>query len=537
MDEQEPDVDLRALLATLRRRVWVIVACVVVFAAGAFVASARQPDLYAATSQVRVTDPNADAVFTGIQIKSDPKREVNTQILVIQSSSIRTCADAALGEQADALENLIVSGKGETDILLIRAASRSPQVAVDASNAVATCYVDAKRTALVSEFQQRAVELRRKSADLGETMSAIDAEIAADPASPNVALLRSEKAGLQDQQQELDQRADEAEVEAAVRGGNVELVDEAELPRRPFTPTPARDALLAGALGLLVGLGLAFLLERLDDKVRVEDVDDLIGDSLVLGTIPLLAARRLKHHHLPDTPRTVAKPTSAEAEAFRTVATSLRFSNLGRTKRVIAVTSADAGEGKSTVVANLAVALARSGLKVVAVSGDLRRPSLAEFFALDDSQVGLTSVLLGEVPVTEAVVRTSTADATNLLVLPAGPSPHNPAELLGSTPMQQLLDQLVQGGADYILIDCPPVLPVSDTLALAQHVDGVIVVCVPGQTKADHLEAACQRLRQIGAEIIGVTINGFSPRSGSYDQYGRYEYRSATPPTADASSG
>jgi capsular exopolysaccharide synthesis family protein len=168
---------------------------------------------------------------------------------------------------------------------------------------------------------------------------------------------------------------------------------------------------------------------------------------------------------------------------------------------------------------------------VVALSADLRRPSLAEFFGMDDSGPGLTSVLVGDTSLHQALLTLPGADASGLEVLPAGPSPHNPADLLGSQHMDELMQSLVASGADYVLVDCPPVLPVSDTLALVQHVDGVIVVCVPGQTKTDNLTTALHRLEQVGSEIIGVVLNGVSATKGRYGHYYRYEY---APANADA---
>ena len=299
----------------------------------------------------------------------------------------------------------------------------------------------------------------------------------------------------------------------------MELISHATLPTQPFAPKPAQDAVLAAGLGLLIGLAIVFLLERVDDSVALEDLEQVTGGAPVLGSIPLQASRNLKHHHLPERPRTLVGPRSVDAEAFRTVTTSLRFSDLGRKKRIIAVTSASMSEGKSTVTANLAVALAQGGRRVVAISGDLRRPALAQFFGIDDTDVGLTSVLVGDVPVSGAVVKVADPDATGLLILPVGPLPHNPAEILGSAAMKQMLDGLVAAGADYVLIDCPPILAVSDTLSVAEHVDGVIVVCVPGQTKSEDLADACGRLRQVGAEIIGVVANGVGEKRAKYAPY------------------
>lgn len=527
MDESELDFDLREVVGVLRRRGWIILGTIVVCVALALANASRLPSRYAATSQVRITDPNAEAVFNGVQIKSDPKREVETQIQVVLSSEIRDAANAILGDRATQVTNVSVTGQGETDILLIRAESQNPDVAKAASDALADSYVRIKRERLVSEFTKRAEELHKKSDALNEEITAIQATINLAPTGPDAETLRAQKSGIQSQKQELDRRAAEAEVEAQVRGGSVELVDHAPAPTAPFSPRPARDAVVAGALGLLLGLAAAFVFERLDDGVKYGEIESVTGGLAVLGVVPLRSGTRRHRKHLPSAPRAFVAPHSVESEAFRTLGTSLRFSNLSKAKKVLAVTSPSGSEGKSTLTANLAHSLADGGFAVVAVSADLRRPTLGQFFGLSDDGPGLTSVLIGDVSVAEVLERVPTTGSGHLLFLPAGPLPHNPAELLASPAMGKLLAGLAEGGADFVLIDCPPVLPVSDTLNLVPHVDGVVVVCVPGQTGRTPLATCIERLRTIGTEIVGVVANGFSDPSSGYGYGYAYSYAKA----------
>jgi capsular exopolysaccharide synthesis family protein len=527
VEEQESEFDIRRLAGIARRRAWIIVVCVLVLGVGAYAYSASQPKQYAATSEVHITSPSADEVFSGAQIKPDPKREVDTQTLIAKSNQIRTCANKALGSSASQVDRITVSGTGDTDILLIRAESHSPKVAQKASIAVTDCYLAARHTSATKQYQGQITALQKQSVALAKKIAALNA--APGPKGPATPL-GNQLADLQSQKDQVDQSANQTTVDAAVGTGDVELISHATLPTQPFAPKPAQDAVLAAGLGLLLGLGIVFLLERVDDTVALEDLEAVTDGAPVLGSIPLQSSRALKHHHLPERPRTLVGARSVDAEAFRTVTTSLRFSDLGRKKRIIAVTSASMSEGKSTVTANLAVALAQGGRRVVAISGDLRRPSLAQFFGINDTEVGLTSVLVGDVPVSGAVVKVADPDATGLLILPVGPLPHNPAEILGSAAMKQMLDGLVAAGADYVLIDCPPILAVSDTLSVAEHVDGVIIVCVPGQTKSEDLADACGRLRQVGAEIIGVVANGVSEKRAKYAPYYAEEPKDAKPP-------
>ncbi len=200
----------------------------------------------------------------------------------------------------------------------------------------------------------------------------------------------------------------------------------------------------------------------------------------LLGTVPVYGGN--KHtRRFRSAPRTLVRPSSPAAESYHTLATSLRFSSIGKEKRTILVTSSSGGEGKTTVTANLAAVLAESGLRVVVVSADLRRPMLGELLGVPDNQKGLTSAMLGDSDLSSCFVSVTLPSGKSLFVLPAGPLPHEPSVLLGSDMFGTVLDQIKQAGADFILIDCAPVLPVSDPLAASRHVDGVIVLVAARQ--------------------------------------------------------
>jgi capsular exopolysaccharide synthesis family protein len=215
---------------------------------------------------------------------------------------------------------------------------------------------------------------------------------------------------------------------------------------------------------------------------------------------------------------------STTAEAYRALRSNLRFSAVGVKRTSILLTSSEGSEGKSTVAANLAVVLAEAGLRVVLVSADLRKPSLSSFFGIDETEKGLTSVLIGDHDLVDCVMRVPLASGRNLYVLPAGPLPQNPAEVLGSAGLRDTLDAIERAGADFILIDSPPVLPVADALALSQFTDGVLVLTVAGRTPKGHLTETVDRLRQVNADLVGVVLNGI-PTKGRYTRsYGGYSY-------------
>jgi capsular exopolysaccharide synthesis family protein len=242
----------------------------------------------------------------------------------------------------------------------------------------------------------------------------------------------------------------------------------------------------------------------------------------VIGSIPVYNPTRSRFRHFGQSERTLVPASSAASQAYHTLATSLRFSSLGKEKRTILVTSSTGGEGKTTVTANLAAVLAESGLKVVVVSADLRRPMLGGMFGVEDRDQGLTSAMLGDIELSSSCfVSVPLPSGRSIFVLPAGPLPHEPSVLLGSDMFGTILDQIKQAGADFILVDCAPVLPVSDPLAAARHVDGVIVLSLYGKTKTTNLSTTIERLRQVDAEIMGVVVNGI-PATGGYGGYYGY---------------
>jgi non-specific protein-tyrosine kinase len=200
---------------------------------------------------------------------------------------------------------------------------------------------------------------------------------------------------------------------------------------------------------------------------------------------------------------TLTDPRSPLSEAYRTLRTNLEFFSLDEPIRTLVVTSPGAEEGKSTVLANLAVALAQGGKQVILIDCDLRRPTQHELFGLDNA-TGLTTMMLDEAAQSDLPLRETPVDGLRLL--PAGPSPPNPAELLGSRRMKETTAALLER-ADVLLFDAPPVLVVTDALVLAVQVDGVLLAVKAGATKREHVQQAKERLERVNARIVGAVLN------------------------------
>jgi succinoglycan biosynthesis transport protein ExoP len=531
--ERDQELDLQHVVAVLWKRWWVIAIFVTVAAITSFAFSSRSPDRYQATAVVRVTSPNANRLFTSAQQNAvDPKRLVDTETQVLLANDVRLTVEDQLGDRRSQVGSVAVANPVGTDLLEVTVTSTSPQLARDAANAYAEVYVANRREENVSDLAQRAQELRAQAHQLDQQMGALDA---ADP----------RRVQMQTSQNSFLTLATQYEAEAGLLKSNVQIVDRAQQPNQRVSPQPLRDTGVAAVLALVLGLGLVFLLDRLDDRITgPDDLEELLPAVPLLGSVPIYDPEKKRGTtKLPHGERTLVPLNSIESEVYRTLRSNVRFSGLGRSKTILMITSASGTEGKSTVTSNLAVSLAESGQRVVLVSADLRRPALSQFFGIEETKKGLTTVLLGDSPVSDCLVPVTIESGHRLYVLPTGPLPPNPAELLGSRTMGDLLQGLAGADVDFVLIDCPPVLPVADPLAIAQFADGVVLVSVVGQTRAHHLVEACERLERVGSDVVGIVLNGVPTGRGRYPyyyyrRYGRYgDYSQRTDMGKDRSDG
>jgi capsular exopolysaccharide synthesis family protein len=266
-------------------------------------------------------------------------------------------------------------------------------------------------------------------------------------------------------------------------------------------PKPLRNVAIALVLGLMLGIGLAFLREYLDDGLETsDDLERATGALPVLGQIPRVSGWRDRQAtHLVSRD----EPGAPASEAYRTLRTSIQFLGLGRELRTIQVTSAAAHEGKSTTLANLAVAFARAGTTVTVVCCDLRRSRIHEFFGLTN-EVGFTSLMLGEASVGASLQEVPGAE--NLTLVSAGPLPPNPSELLSSRRAREVIASLARI-SDLVLIDSPPVLPVSDALIVSGMVDATLLVADAKSSSRRSVQRALQMLHQVDAPLVGTVLN------------------------------
>lgn len=293
---------------------------------------------------------------------------------------------------------------------------------------------------------------------------------------------------------------------------------DAPLPLAPTSPNK-KMALVIGALaGLIIGIAYALIRNHLDRRIRsVEMVEKAIGTAVV-GTIPvderMRDGRRVVANAVIDHSSTEGYAIS---EALRELRTNLHYMNVDNPPRVIVITSSIPSEGKSTIAANLAVTIAATGQKVVLIDGDLRRPVVADFFGLAGGG-GLTDILSGQAELDD--VLQVYGPVPSLAVLGAGRIPPNPSELLGSLAMKRLLERLSKEAV--VLIDAPPLLPVTDAAILARSTDGALIVAGAGKTTIDELEKAVATLAKVKAPLLGAVLNRVPTTGGQAAGYGYY---------------
>ena len=312
----------------------------------------------------------------------------------------------------------------------------------------------------------------------------------------------------------------------------VTVVRQAEVPDAPVSPRPKLNLALGLLLGLALGAGLAVLRETVDTSVKSpEDVESVASDGDAISVIGGIAFDR----NSTDNPLIVQDdPHSPRAEAFRQLRTNLQFVDVDNPPRSIVVTSSVPNEGKSTTAANLAITMAQAGVRVALVEADLRRPKVSSYLGLDNA-AGLTTALIGRAATTDLLQPWGNQP---LKVLPSGPTAPNPSELLGSHQMLTLIREL-ENDFDLVVIDAPPLLPVTDAAVLAALAGGAIVVVRSGRTSKEQLRRAVENLRAVDARVLGAVLNMVNVKSGRYDyyDYGSYAPQAATAPKASAGRG
>jgi len=506
----------------IRRWLWLIVVCTLLAALAAFVVSSRMTPVYSASAMllVRQAPTAGTSDYTAI-LTSERLARTYSQMLTGRPVLEEVIGQLGLEETPDEVaERVEVELIRDTQLIRLSVEDTDPIRAAESADAIGAAFIAQNHALQRARYADSLTSMQQEIEALAvlveETRVAVDELGAPETEEGQEELARRETilAGYRNTRAALLQSYESMRLTAAQSADDVVVLEAAQVPENPVRPRQLMNTALAGVVGAMLALGTAFLIEYLDDTVKTpDDVEQATGLSTV-GTIGRLDD---KHEEL----IMAAEPLSPISEAFRVLRTNIRFSGVDEPLRTILVTSPGPTEGKSLTVANLAIAMAQTGLRVVLIDGDLRRPRQHRLFGLHP-RGGLTGSLLES----STDGHLQAVEIEGLTILPAGDLPPNPAELLGSQRMRELLDELVQE-ADIVLIDSPPVLPVTDAVVLAQAVDGVLLVMDVGETRREMARQAVESLRQVGGNPIGVVLNRVPSRGGGYYYYyHHYDYYS-----------
>jgi succinoglycan biosynthesis transport protein ExoP len=515
LDLPQTQPGLSDYLAILNRRKWVVVQAVAIVTVVAYVLSAQQAKEFQASADVLLTRQNVSNIVTGVtnpDVYSSPDRFAATQAGLARSPDVAARAIATAGVRnrgaGDLLANSFVSPQSNADLLRFTVSDADPEIAATLANAYARAFTSFKAELDTAQLAKARKELQARIADLRRSGQASGSSY-----------------------QELVNSATQLRTMELLQTPN--LVTTLATGAAQIAPTPKRNAMLGAFVGLLLGLGIAFLWETLDKSVRtVGEIERRLGLPL-LARIPDPPKRLQDRNHL----AMLEDPDDAHAEAIRRLRTNLEFANIDEGARVIMVTSAAEREGKSTTVSNLAVALARAGRGVVLVDLDLRQPTVEGYFKIE-RRPGATDVVLGRVALADALrsipvpgpsgLRANLGGSPGrglLSVIPCGELPASPGEFVGTQAVANLIQKL-RAEYEFVLLDAPPILAVGDAMALSSHADAVLVVCRLGIVDRGMLADLARELEASPARKLGFAATGVS----ASDHYGygyRYGHRDA----------
>jgi len=506
VEQYTPELTLADYLAVLRRRWALILAVGAVIAGAAYAWSATRPNQYRAQTQILMSAQTANQTLdpTASQVR-DVARQLENELVFARSRVVRDAVTEKLGYGAA----VNVAGESRSaDLLTFTATGFDPERVARAADTYAETFIEMRTQRIVSSsaatrraIDDKLLDLKRQRSDLNPRDASYASQVEA--IDRQITLYEQYTNGL-------DLMGDLASA------SNAQVLSAAVAPATPFSPTPVRTTMLAAVVGLMLGVGLSFLLEFLDDRIRSkEDLERVTGSATTLALVPKVSKRMNNE---------VSDPLHAGilGETFRNLRAAVQFVGLRGGLRTIQVTSSRPSEGKSTVAGHLAVAMARSGSQVVLVDADLRRPMVANRFGLPNT-IGLTNVMLGQESLDAAMQEIP--ECPGLYVITSGPSPENAADFLWPTESDSeaptfpaVLAELVGRGFT-VIVDAPPVLPVADALTIARAVDGTLFVTTAGVSGRRDIARALESLGHVDARVIGTVLNRATERGR-----GRYGY-------------
>lgn len=517
-------MELRQYLALARKWWWLAVLGMVLAGGTAYLVTASMPPVYQARTVLMIDQ--ARSGYTDYSSIIASQRLAETYVEVIRSRAVLEQVQRNLG--LPYRPSVGVNVIGDTQLLAITAADVDPARAQAVCNETAAVFIryndETQRSRFASSRQSLETQMTQLMKDIEATTKTLEAyksgaagaELSEEARQVEIKRLENILVQYQNSYAGLLRNYETLRLSEAQMVNTVTVVEAAELPRYPVGPNRLTNTLLAAVVGLALAVGVAFLVEYLDDTLKTsEDIQSVLSLP-TLGSI----ARINPAQSLADTLIVAAHPKSHIAEAYRVLRTNIEFSSVDKPVRTLMITSSSPTEGKSTTVANLAIAMAEAGKRVILVDSDLRRPVQHKLFQVPNG-AGLTTLLMTDTPRIAEFLTPTTVE--NLRLLTSGPIPPNPAELLGSQRMARAI-QLFQEQADVVLFDSPPALAVTDAAVLGARIDASLLVVDAGATRRGEAERAKETLEQVGVPLLGAVLNRLKPGRGRQGYYYYYYY-------------
>lgn len=514
-------MELKQYLYLAKRWWWLLLLMTLLGGGAALGASVLQEPVYEASTTVLINQapgalPTAESVLAGQRVAAT-YAELMLQRPVLEAVITNLQLNITPGE----LENQVtVTPVRDTNLLVVSVRDTEPGRAAAKANEIVNVFIEQNIQYQSSRYAASLAalqgEMEKLQAELAQTEASLES---LEGASTDSAI--AERIRLQDHLSEnqqtyasLMQSYEEIRLAEAQTTDKVNVVETA-LPGTSQTSIP-RNTLLGAVVGMMIGAGAVFLIEYLRETVKTDaEVEQLVG-APTLGIVHQIKANGTGSVAI----ITASKPRSSYAEAYRVLRANIDFATIDKPPRSIVVTSSGPSEGKTTTAANLAIAIAQSGKRVLLVDADLRRPKLHQVFQ-QPNNYGITSALLhhdGELVVSHIIP----TEVDNLFLLPSGPLPPNPADLLASRRMAQLIQEL-ETHLDCIIFDTPPVLAVADSSLLARLCDATLLVVQADTTRTQVLRRATDQIAQSGAHLLGVVLNRVPSTSNGYYYYHYYQ--------------
>ncbi len=517
LQENENDfesIDIRQYLALFWQWAWLIALVTVLAGFVSFLVSQRMTPVYSASTTLYINEaPSTKATDYNSIITSE--RISGTYSKMITTRPILQEVANRVGVNVDYLSDRItVSPIRDTTLIQISVKSSDPVLAAQIANETANVFADRVITIQEERFTVSKESLQTQISAMEAQIDQVIASLITERDAGVKASLETKLTQYRAIYSNLILTYEQIRLSEAQTVSTVFSVDPAVVPTQPISPQVMRNTALAAMVGLMLAVGVIFLIEALDDTLKTpEDVKKTLGLP-VLGVIA-------KYESDEGKPITNTTPRSPVAEAFRSLRTNIQFTVIDKPLRTILVTSTDPKEGKSTIVTNLGVVFAQLGKKVTMIDADLRKPSLHRKVGLQN-RTGLTALFVRSVETMELIMQKT--EIPNLNVITSGELPPNPSEILGSKRMESIIEKLKET-SDLIIIDTPPALAVTDSLVMVPFVDAVLLVIKPGFTKTKSALLIVEQFKRSNANLVGVVMNELDLGHSRYS-YKYYQYKS-----------